>query len=81
MTKCYDIVCMRPQAFQGFCDILRRDGGLQDTQRASVEEQVAKFLHIISHNAKNRTISLSFFLFFFFFAVLVRQLAAIFIEC
>ena len=60
--KCYDIVRMRPQAFQGFCDILRRDGGLQDTQRASVEEQVAKFLHIISHNVKNRKIS-----FFFFF--------------
>ena len=57
---------MRPQAFQGFCDILRRDGGLQDTQRASVAKQVAKFLHIISHNAKNRTISLSFFFFFFF---------------
>ena len=59
--KCYDIVRMRPQAFQSFCDILRRDGGLQDTQRASVEEQVAKFLHIISHNVKN-TISLFFFL-------------------
>jgi 4-hydroxyphenylpyruvate dioxygenase-like putative hemolysin len=70
--QCYDIVRMRPQAFQGFCDILRRDGGLQDTQRASVEEQVAKFLHIISHNVKNTI---------FFFAVLVRQLATIFIEC
>ena len=58
--KCYDMVHMRPQAFQGFCDILLRDGGLQDTQRASVEEQVTKFLHIISHNVKNRIISFLF---------------------
>ena len=58
--KCYNIVRMRPHAFQGFCDILQRDGGLQDTQWASVEKQVAKFLHIISHNVKNRTISFFF---------------------
>jgi hypothetical protein len=59
--KCYDIVRMRSQAFQGFCDILRRDGGLQDTQRAAIEEQVAKFHYIKSHNVKNRTISSLFF--------------------
>ena len=59
--KCYDIVRMRSQAFQGFCDILQRDGGLQDTQRAAIEEQVAKFHHIRSHNMKNRTISVIFF--------------------
>ena len=51
---------MDPQAFEGLCDILRRDGDLQDTQHATVEEQVAKFLHILSHNVKNRTISFFF---------------------
>ena len=48
--KCYDVIRMDPQAFQGLCDILRRDGDLQDTQRATVEEQVDKFLHMLAHN-------------------------------
>ena len=48
---------MGPQVFQGLCDILRRDGNLQDTQRATVEEQVTKFLHTLSHNVKIRTMS------------------------
>ena len=29
--KCYDVIHMGPQAFQGLCDILRRDGDIQDT--------------------------------------------------
>ena len=48
---------MGPQAFEGLCDILQRDGDLQDTQRATVEEQVAKFLHTLSHNLKIRIMS------------------------
>ena len=31
--KCYDVIRMGPQAFQDLCDILRRDGDFQDTQR------------------------------------------------
>ena len=53
----YDVIRMGPQTLQGLCDILWRNGDLQDTQRVTVEEQVAKFLHILSHNVKNRTIS------------------------
>ena len=53
--KCYDVICMGPQDFQGLCDILRRNDDLQDTQCATVEEQVAKFLHILSQ--KNYTVS------------------------
>ena len=45
--KSYDVICMGPQAFHGLCDILRRDGDLQATQHARVEEQVAKFLYIL----------------------------------
>ena len=52
---------MGPQAFQDLCDILRRDGDLQDTQRATVEEQVTKFLHTLSHNVKTHTISFFFY--------------------
>ena len=58
--KCYDVICMGPQAFQGLYDILQRDNDLQDTQRATVEEQVAKFLHILSHDVKARTLSFIF---------------------
>ena len=29
--KCYDVIRMGPQAFQDLCDILWRDGNLQDT--------------------------------------------------
>ena len=55
--KCYDLIRIGPQAFQGMCDILQRDSDLQDTQHAIVEKQVTKFLHILSHNVKNCTIS------------------------
>ena len=55
--KCYDVICMGPQVFQGLCDILRRASDLQDTQHATVEEQVAKFLLTLSHNVKIRTMS------------------------
>ena len=55
--KCYDVIHMGSQAFEGLCDILRRDGDLQDTQHATVEEQVAKFLLTLSHNVKIRTMS------------------------
>ena len=48
--KCYDVIRMGPQAFQDLCDILRKDGDLQHTQRTTVEEQVGKFLHMLAHN-------------------------------
>ena len=58
--KCYDVIRMGPQAFQGLCDILWRDGDHQDTQRAMVEEQVGKFLHMLVHNQTTRTMSFFF---------------------
>ena len=39
------------------CDILRRDDDIQDTQCATVQEQVAKFLHTLSHSVKTCTMS------------------------
>ncbi|KAL0013095.1 hypothetical protein SO802_000164 [Lithocarpus litseifolius] len=41
---------MGPQAFQGLCEILRRDNDLQDTQCATVEGQATKFLHTLTDN-------------------------------
>ncbi|KAL7199328.1 hypothetical protein ACSBR2_021590 [Camellia fascicularis] len=57
---CRNITRMGPQAFQDLCHILERDGGLKPTKRATVEEQVAKCLYILSHSVKNRNVSFFF---------------------
>ncbi|KAL5576292.1 hypothetical protein UlMin_017991 [Ulmus minor] len=46
---------MRPLAFARLCDLLRGTGRLKDNKNSIVEEQVAKFLYILAHNVKNRT--------------------------
>jgi len=51
---------MGPEAFIHLCQRLRETGYVKDAFRSTVEEQVAKFLHIIGHNVKNRTVSLFF---------------------
>ncbi|GLT51980.1 hypothetical protein SLA2020_253480 [Shorea laevis] len=51
---------MGPRAFLQFCDIREREGGLQPTRRATIEEQVAKTLYILVKNAKNRSIQFWF---------------------
>ena len=58
--KCRDVIRMGPQAFMQLCEKLRGTGRVKDSRRSTVEEQVAKFLHIIGHNVKNRTVSLFF---------------------
>jgi hypothetical protein len=58
--KCRDIIRMRPVAFMQFCQKLRGTGIVKDTIRSTIEEKVAKFLHIIGHNVKNRTVSFFF---------------------
>lgn len=58
--KCRDIIRMGPKAFMLLCHKLRATGIVKDTLRSTVEEQVAKFLHIIGHNVKNRTVSFFF---------------------
>jgi len=51
---------MGPEAFMLLCHKLRGTGIVKDTIRSIVEEKVAKFLHIIGHNVKNRTVSFFF---------------------
>ena len=58
--KCRDIIRMGPRAFLDLCDMLCKEGGLQPTQRATIEEQVAKFLYILSHGVKHQEISFFF---------------------
>ena len=51
---------MGPQAFMLLHEKLRGTGRVKDSTCSTVEEQVAKFLHIIGHNVKNRTVSFFF---------------------
>jgi len=55
-----DIIRMRPEAFIQLCQRIRATGLVKDAYRSVVEEQVAKFLHIIGHNVKNRSVSFFF---------------------
>lgn len=55
-----DIIRMRPHAFQRLCFILRGTDRLRDNQYSCVEEQVAKFLHVLSHTVRNRTLRFFF---------------------
>ncbi|XP_021992189.1 uncharacterized protein LOC110889006 [Helianthus annuus] len=52
--KCRELIRMSEKAFMTLCSILKRDGGLRATQRMSVEEHVATFLHIVGNDLRNR---------------------------
>ncbi|XLR22465.1 hypothetical protein S83_050365, partial [Arachis hypogaea] len=58
--KCRDVIRMGPEVFRQLCHKLRGTGRVKDSTRSTVEEQVAKFLHIIGHNVKTRTMSFFF---------------------
>ena len=52
--RCFDITRMGPEAFATFKNILRSTGRLKDTKNSTVEEQLAKFLYVLGHSARNR---------------------------
>ncbi|XP_068497479.1 uncharacterized protein [Phaseolus vulgaris] len=54
------IIRMGPEAFIKFCERIRETRLVKDAYRSTVEEHVAKFLHIIGHNVKNRSMSFFF---------------------
>ncbi|XP_057733226.1 protein ALP1-like [Arachis stenosperma] len=58
--KCRDVIRMGPEAFRQLCQKLRGTDRVKDSTRSTVEEQVAKFLHIIGHNVKTRIMSFFF---------------------
>ena len=58
--KTRDVIRMGPSAFLQLCEKLRGTGRVKDSIRATVEEQVARFLHILAHNLKHRVISFFF---------------------
>ncbi|XP_068476524.1 uncharacterized protein [Phaseolus vulgaris] len=58
--ECCDIICMGLEAFLQLCQRIKETGFVKDAYRSTVEEQVAKFLHIIEHNVKNQSVSFFF---------------------
>ncbi|KAJ0113246.1 hypothetical protein Patl1_02646 [Pistacia atlantica] len=54
------LIRMGPSTFVEFCRILATEGGLRSTQRATIEEQVAKFLWIIGQDTRHNACSLLF---------------------
>ncbi|KAI3771568.1 hypothetical protein L6452_02733 [Arctium lappa] len=55
--KCREIIRMSETAFKILCQKLKNEGGLRPTRRMSVEEQVARFLHIVGNDLRNRFVS------------------------
>jgi len=55
-----DIIRMGPQTFIQLCQQIRQTRLVKDAYRSTVEEQLAKFLHIIGHNVKNQSVSFFF---------------------
>ncbi|MFQ6650496.1 hypothetical protein Gotur_022410, partial [Gossypium turneri] len=53
---CIEQVRMNRTAFFKLCEMLQMLGGLKSSRNMLVDEQVAMFLHIISHHLKNRVI-------------------------
>ncbi|XP_052622595.1 uncharacterized protein LOC111896182 [Lactuca sativa] len=52
--QCCDLIRTSENAFRRLCEILHTVGGLRRTQRMSVEEHVARFLHIVSNDLRTR---------------------------
>lgn len=59
-TDCREQLRMGVDAFGRLCQLLRETGRLHDNLRSTVEEQVARFLQILSHNWKNRVVKFYF---------------------
>ncbi|RVW36534.1 putative nuclease HARBI1 [Vitis vinifera] len=57
---CYNQLRMGKDAFARLVTILRGTGRLRNNAHSNVEEQVAKFLHIVGHNLRNRTMKFYF---------------------
>ena len=53
---CLETTRMDRKAFSILCGLLRTRGNLSGTKNMNVEEMVAMFLHILSHDLKNRMV-------------------------
>ena len=69
---CHNQLRMGNDAFARLVNILRGISHLKNSAHSNVEEQVVKFLHIVGHNLRNRTMKFS--------SVLVKLLVVIVIK-
>ena len=58
--SCISQVRMNRLAFFKLCEMLENIGGSRPRRNMTINEQVAMFLHIISHHLKNRVIRQNF---------------------
>ena len=58
--SCISQVRMNRLAFFKLCEMLENIKGLRPIKNMTIDEQVAMFLHIISHHLKNRVIRQKF---------------------
>ena len=56
-ARCYDCFRMNKDVFVLFCEELKERGNLKPSRYFTVQEQVAIFLLIISHNQRNRLVA------------------------
>lgn len=57
---CVNLLRMRRAPFFQLCDLFSTRDLVTDTINATVEEQVAMFLHVVGHNERFRVIDLTF---------------------
>ena len=57
---CHNQLRMGNDAFVRLVNIIRGTGRLKNNAHSNVEEQVAKFLHIVGHNLRNRSMKFYF---------------------
>lgn len=59
-VNCVNLLRMRRAPFFQLCDLFRSRELVTDSIHASVEEQVAMFLHVVGHNQRFRVVDLTF---------------------
>ncbi|XP_061357670.1 protein ALP1-like [Gastrolobium bilobum] len=59
-VACVEQLRMNIYTFRVLCSLVRVEGKLKEDGLVSIEEQVAMFLHILAHHAKNRVIKFKF---------------------
>ena len=59
-VACVEQLRMDTNTFRVLCSLLRVEVRLKEDGLVSIEEQIAMFLHILAHHAKNRVIKFKF---------------------
>jgi hypothetical protein len=58
---CLNELRMDRRAFGALCEMVTQIGGLQGTRNTCVEEIVSRFLYVLSHYHKNRTLAMTYY--------------------